>query len=100
VKVPVNGGFSAYDLQEQPQHDSIYEITVNAKQPERATFRVTSNSAVHAYAIQSAQYSLREACRYQQPSGPVSRIVTDEEGTLFKSNGNWQIEQKAAIHFE
>jgi hypothetical protein len=100
VKVPVNGVFSAYDLQEQPQHDSIYEITVNAKQPERATFRVTSNSAVHAYAIQSAQYSLREACRYQQPSGPVSRIVTDEEGTLFKSNGNWQIEQKAAIHFE
>ena len=100
VKVPVNGGFSAYDLQEQPQHDSIYEITVNAKQPERATFRVTSNSAVHAYAIQSAQYSLREACRYQQPSGPVSRIVTDEEGTLFKSNGAWQIEQKAAIHFE
>jgi hypothetical protein len=100
VKVPVNGGFSAYDLQEQPQHDSIYEITVNAKQPERATFRVTSNSAVHAYAIQSAQYSLREACRYQQPSGPVSRIVTDEEGTLSKSSGIWQIEQKAAIHFE
>ncbi|WP_084443829.1 hypothetical protein [Hymenobacter roseosalivarius] len=100
VKVPVNGGFSDYDLQEQPQHDSIYEIKVDAQRPERATFRVTSNTAVHAYAIQSAQYSLREACRYQQPTGPVSRIVTDEEGTLFKSNGAWQIEQKAAIHFE
>lgn len=100
VKVPVNGGFSEYDLQEQPQHDSIYEIKVDAQRPERATFRVTSNTAVHAYAIQSAQYSLREACRYQQPSTPVSRIVTDEEGTLFKSNGAWQIEQKAAIHFE
>lgn len=100
VKVPVNGGFSDYDLQEQPQHDSIYEIKVDAQRPERATFRVTSNTAVHAYAIQSAQYSLREACRYQQPSTPVSRIVTDEEGTLFKSNGAWQIEQKAAIHFE
>ena len=100
VKVPVNGGFSEYDLQEQPQHDSIYEIKVDAQRPERATFRITSNTAVHAYAIQSAQYSLREACRYQQPSNPVSRIVTDEEGTLFKSNGAWQIEQKAAIHFE
>ncbi|QIL76730.1 hypothetical protein [Hymenobacter sp. HDW8] len=100
VKVPVNGGFSEYDLQEQPQHDSIYEIKVDAQRPERATFRITSNTAVHAYAIQSAQYSLREACRYQQPSTPVSRIVTDEEGTLFKSNGAWQIEQKAAIHFE
>ncbi|MCB2378711.1 hypothetical protein LGH70_14005 [Hymenobacter sp. BT635] len=100
VKVPVNGGFSEYDLQDQPQHDSIYEITTDAKVPERATFRVTSNSSVHAYAIQSAQYSLREACAYQQPNGPVSRIVTDKEGTLVKSNGAWQIEQKAAIHFE
>ncbi|TGE19661.1 hypothetical protein [Hymenobacter elongatus] len=100
VKVPVNGGFSDYDLQDQPQHDSIYEITPDPKVPERATFRVTSNSAVHAYAIQSAQYSLREACAYQQPNGPVSRIVTDKEGTLTKSNGAWQIEQKAAIRFE
>jgi hypothetical protein len=72
VKVPVNGGFSEYDLQEQPQHDSIYEIKLDAQRPERATFRITSNTAVHAYAIQSAQYSLREACRYQQPSTPVS----------------------------
>ncbi|SHI34735.1 hypothetical protein SAMN02745146_0606 [Hymenobacter daecheongensis DSM 21074] len=100
VKVPVNGGFSDYDLQEQPQHDSIYEITPDARVPERATFRVTSNSAVHAYAIQSAQYSLRDACAYQQPNGPVSRIVTDKDGTLVKSNGAWQIEHKAAIHFE
>ncbi|MCB2409325.1 hypothetical protein [Hymenobacter lucidus] len=100
VKVPVNGGFSDYDLQDQPQHDSIYEITPDPRVPERATFRVTSNVGVHAYAIQSAQYSLREACAYQQPSGPVSRIVTDKDGTLIKSNGAWQIEQKAAIHFE
>jgi hypothetical protein len=100
VKVPVNGGFSEYDLQDQPQHDSIYEITPDPRVPERATFRVTSNTAVHAYAIQSAQYSLREACAYQQPNGPVSRVVTDKDGTLIKSNGAWQIEQKAAIHFE
>ncbi|WP_100338532.1 hypothetical protein [Hymenobacter chitinivorans] len=100
VKVPVNGGFSEYDLQDQPQHDSIYEITPDPRVPERATFRVTSNVGVHAYAIQSAQYSLREACAYQQPNGPVSRIVTDKDGTLIKSNGAWQIEQKAAIHFE
>lgn len=100
VKVPVNGGFSDYDLQDQPQHDSIYEITPDPRVPERATFRVTSNTSVHAYAIQSAQYSLREACAYQQPNGPVSRIVTDKDGTLIKSNGAWQIEHKAAIHFE
>ncbi|TGE26372.1 hypothetical protein [Hymenobacter metallicola] len=100
VKVPVNGGFSEYDLQEQPQHDSIYEITPDPRVPERATFRVTANTGVHAYAIQSAQYSLREACAYQQPNGPVSRIVTDKDGTLIKSNGAWQIEQKAVIHFE
>ncbi|UOQ54424.1 hypothetical protein [Hymenobacter cellulosivorans] len=100
VKVPVNGGFSDYDLQDQPQHDSIYEITPDPKVPERATFRVTSNTSVHAYAIQSAQYSLREACAYQQPNGPVSRIVTDKAGTLIKGNGAWQIELKAAIHFE
>lgn len=100
VKVPVNGAFSEYDLSDEPQHDSIYEIRLNPQQPETATFRVTSNPAVHAYAIQSAQYSLREACVYQPPSGPVSHIVTEQEGILRKVAGNWQIEQKAAIRFE
>ncbi|MBG8553172.1 hypothetical protein [Hymenobacter guriensis] len=100
VKVPVNGGFSEYDLSDQPQHDSIYQISLNPQNPDTATFRVNPNPAVHAYAIQSAQYSLREACRYQQPSGSVSRIVTEEDGTLRRVGSAWQIEQKAAIRFE
>ncbi|SNC77335.1 hypothetical protein SAMN06265337_3918 [Hymenobacter gelipurpurascens] len=100
VKVPVNGAFSEYDLSAEPQHDSIYEIHLDPQWPELATFSVTSNQAVHAYAIQSAQYSLREACKYQQPTSPVTRIVTEEEGVLRKIAGAWQIEQKAAIRFE
>ncbi|MBX0292690.1 hypothetical protein K3G63_19755 [Hymenobacter sp. HSC-4F20] len=100
VKVPVNGAFSEYDFSDEPQHDSIYEIYFDPQWPELATFSVTSNPAVHAYAIQSAQYSLREACKYQQPAGPVTRIVTEEEGVLRKVGGSWQIEQKAAIRFE
>jgi preprotein translocase subunit SecG len=100
VKVPVNGAFSEYDLSDEPQHDSIYEIHLDPQWPELATFSVTSNQAVHAYAIQSAQYSLREACKYQQPANPVTRIVTEEEGVLRKMAGAWQIEQKAAIRFE
>ncbi|GAB2788746.1 hypothetical protein HNQ93_003107 [Hymenobacter luteus] len=100
VKVPVNGAFSEYDFSDEPQHDSIYEIYLDPQWPELATFSVTANPAVHAYAIQSAQYSLREACKYQQPSGPVTRIVTEEEGVLRKVAGAWQIEQKAAIRFE
>lgn len=100
VKVPVNSAFNEYDLSEEPQHDSIYEIRLSPEHPELATFRVTSNPAVHAYAIQSAQYSLREACIYQQPTGPVTRIVNEKEGQLRKIGGAWQIEQKAAIRFE
>ncbi|NVO84782.1 hypothetical protein [Hymenobacter terrestris] len=100
VKVPVNGAFSEYDLSDEPQHDSIYELHFDPQWPELATFNVTPNSAIHAYAIQSAQYSLREACRYQQPTEPVTRIVTEEEGVLRKVAGSWQIEQKAAIRFE
>ncbi|RSK42807.1 hypothetical protein [Hymenobacter perfusus] len=100
VKVPVNGVFNEYDFSDEPQHDSIYEIHQDPQWPELATFSVTSNPAVHAYAIQSAQYSLREACKYQQPVGPVTRIVTEEEGVLRKVAGAWQIEQKAAIRFE
>ncbi|QJX47046.1 hypothetical protein HMJ29_08900 [Hymenobacter taeanensis] len=100
VKVPVNGTFNEYDLSDEPQHDSIYEIHLDPQWPELATFSVTSNPAVHAYAIQSAQYSLREACKYQQPTSSVTRIVTEEEGVLRKVAGNWQIEQKAAIRFE
>jgi hypothetical protein len=100
VKVPVNGVFNEYDFSDEPQHDSIYEIHLDPQWPELATFSVTQNPAVHAYAIQSAQYSLREACKYQQPAGPVTRIVTEEEGVLRKAAGAWQIEQKAAIRFE
>ncbi|NVO30871.1 hypothetical protein [Hymenobacter lapidiphilus] len=100
VKVPVNGAFSEYDLSDEPQHDSIYELHFDPQWPELATFNVTPNPAIHAYAIQSAQYSLREACRYQQPTEPVTRIVTEEEGVLRKAAGSWQIEQKAAIRFE
>ncbi|WP_156109056.1 hypothetical protein [Hymenobacter sp. APR13] len=100
VKVPVNGVFNEYDFSDEPQHDSIYEIHLDPQWPELATFSVTQNPAVHAYAIQSAQYSLREACKYQQPAGPVTRIVTEEEGVLRKAAGSWQIEQKAAIRFE
>ncbi|UYZ61947.1 flagellar biosynthesis protein FlhF [Hymenobacter weizhouensis] len=100
VKVPVNGAFSEYDLADEPQHDSIYEIHLDPQWPELATFSVTQNPAVHAYAIQSAQYSLREACRYQQPTGAVARIVTEEEGVLRKVGSTWQIEQKAGIRFE
>jgi hypothetical protein len=100
VKVPVNGGFSEYDLHSTEQHDSIYQITPDPARPDVATFRINPNPAVHAYAIQSAQYSLREACRYQQPSGPAIRIITDEPGLLRKVGATWQIEQKAAIRFE
>jgi len=100
AKVPVNGTFSVYDLQEESQHDSIYEITLDANKPDTATFQVNPDPSVHAYAIQSAQYSLRDACRYPQPSGLVSYIINDEPGILRKSNGAWQIEQKAVVHFE
>ncbi|UOR04464.1 hypothetical protein MUN82_16140 [Hymenobacter aerilatus] len=100
AKVPVNGTFNEYDLQEDPQHDSIYEITLDANKPDTATFQVNPDPSVHAYAIQSAQYSLRDACRYPQPGGPVSYIINDEPGTLRKQGGAWQIEQKAVVHFE
>ena len=100
AKVPVNGTFSEYDFQEEPQHDSIYEITLDSNKPDTATFQVNPDPSVHAYAIQSAQYSLRDACRYPQPGGPVSYIINDEPGTLRKNGGAWQIEQKAVMHFE
>ncbi|KAA9331440.1 hypothetical protein F0P96_14445 [Hymenobacter busanensis] len=100
VKVPVNGGFSDYDLHTTAQHDSIYEITPDPQRPDVASFRINPNPAVHAYAIQSAQYSLREACRYEPPTGAVGRIVTDEPGQLRKVGTTWQIEHKASIRFE
>ncbi|WP_262907786.1 hypothetical protein [Hymenobacter sp. 15J16-1T3B] len=100
VKVPVNGGFSDYDLHTVAQHDSIYEITPDPQRPDVASFRINPDPQVHPYAIQSAQYSLREACRYQPPTGPAIRIITEEPGQLRKVGSAWQIEQKAAIRFE
>lgn len=100
AKVPVNGKFNESDFSNEPRPDSLYEIHFDPKWPELATFNVTPNPATHTQAIQSADAELREACRYQEPTEPVTRIITEEEGVLRRVAGNWQIEQKAAIRFE
>jgi hypothetical protein len=100
ARVPVNGGFHEQDLYPNPQHDSIYEIRVSKKDPNKAAFRIVTNTAVHRSAIESAYLSLKDACNYQMNNQHATRIVTDEPGTLTFQNGFWLIDRKAQVHFE
>jgi hypothetical protein len=100
ARVPVNGGFHEQDLYPNPQHDSIYEIRVSKKDPNKAAFRIVTNTAVHRSAIESAYLSLKDACNYQMNNPQATRIVTDEPGTLTFQNGFWLIDRKAQVHFE
>ena len=100
ARVPVNGGFHEQDLYPSPQHDSIYEIRVSRKDPNKAAFRIVTNTAVHRSAIESAYLSLKDACNYQMNNQHATRIVTDEPGTLTFQNGFWLIDRKAQVHFE
>ncbi|RDC65981.1 hypothetical protein [Adhaeribacter pallidiroseus] len=100
ARIPVNGGFHEQDLYEAPQHDSIYEIRISRKDPNRAMFRIVTNSSVHRSAIESAYLSLKDACTYQMNNTNATRIVNDEPGVLNHVNGFWKIDRKAHIHFE
>lgn len=100
ARVPVNGGFHEQDLYPNAQHDSIYEIRVSRKDPNKAAFRIVTNTAVHRSAIESAYLSLKDACHYQMNNPQATRIVTDEPGTLTFQNGFWHIDRKAQVHFE
>jgi hypothetical protein len=100
ARVPVNGGFHEQDLYPNPQHDSIYEIRVSKKDPNKAAFRIVTNTAVHRSAIESAYLSLKDACNYQMNNQHATRIVTDEPGTLTFQNAFWLIDRKAQVHFE
>ncbi len=100
ARIPVNGGFHEQDLYDTPQHDSIYEIRISRKDPNRAMFRIVTNTNVHRSAIESAYLSLKDACTYQMNNTNATRIVNDEPGVLTYANGSWKIDRKAHIHFE
>ena len=100
ARIPVNGGFHEQDLYDLPQHDSIYEIRISRKDPNRAMFRIVTNTNVHRSAIESAYLSLKDACTYQMNNSNATRIINDEPGTLVCVNGFWKIDRKAQVHFE
>ncbi|QMU26797.1 hypothetical protein [Adhaeribacter radiodurans] len=100
ARIPVNGGFHEQDLYDTPQHDSIYEIRISRKDPNRAMFRIVTNTSVHRSAIESAYLSLKDACTYQMNNTNATRIVNDEPGVLSQVNGFWKIDRKANVHFE
>ena len=100
ARIPVNGGFHEQDLYDTPQHDSIYEIRISRKDPNRAMFRIVNNTNVHRSAIESAYLSLKDACTYQMNNANATRIVNDEPGVLTYANGSWKIDRKAHVHFE
>ncbi len=97
---PVNGRFRRNALQDQPAHNSIYELTRDPAQPDQATFRVNPDVASHPRHISSYADVLEPACEFNSPQGAASRIVTEAPGLLRRVDGDdWEIVRKARIHF-
>ena len=97
---PVNGRFRRNVLQEQPAHNSIYELTLDPARPEQATFQVNPDAASHPRHISSYADVLEPACEFTLPQGSASRIVTEAPGLLRRVDGDdWEIVRKARIHF-
>ncbi|MBC8085584.1 MAG: hypothetical protein H7Z21_20490 [Hymenobacter sp.] len=98
---PAAGLFAADDLTAEHQPDSIYEIYLDPQWPELASFQVSGEPTVQAYLLETAPPDLlADSCEYEQPTGPVARIVTEEEGILRRVAGGWHVEQKAVVRFE
>ena len=98
---PLDGAFRRDNLADAPASYSIFEITVDEQQsPDYGTFVVTRNEAAHGGYIGSHHSILEPAAIYNYPQGAVSRIITDVPGTVQRlPSGDWQIMQKAQIHF-
>ncbi|AWM33388.1 hypothetical protein [Hymenobacter nivis] len=97
---PVNGRFRRNALQEQPAHNSIYELTLDPARPDETTFQVNPDPASHPRHISSYADVLEPACEFNLPQGAASRIVTEAPGLLRRvDGGDWEIVRKARIYF-
>lgn len=91
-------GFLEGNLQEQPDNETIFEITITSA--DTATFVVSGNSTVQRYAISNTDYFLSKACKYDSfPSYQPNGISTDSPGMLRKENSKWIIVAHAEISF-
>lgn len=101
AKASVSGKLNEADFTDELQPDSVYEIYQDSQWPALATFQVSMEPDVQTYLLQIAPPELlADACEYEPPTGPVSEILTLEEGVLRKVAGVWQVEQKAVVQFE
>lgn len=97
---PLDGAFRRDNLADAPASYTIFEITVDVQAPEQGAFVVARNEATHGGYIGLHHSVLEAACVYLPPQGAVSRIITDVPGTVQRlDSGDWQINQKAQIHF-
>jgi hypothetical protein len=90
-------GFSDLYLLDQPNSETIFEITVTA--PDAATYTVSDNPTVQQYALSNTDYFLRKTCQYDSFPGSNSTIYTREPGQLKKEGGKWAIQTAAKISF-
>lgn len=90
-------GFSDVYLLDQPNNETIFEITVTA--PDKATYIVSTDPNVQKYALSNTDYFLRKTCQYDSfPSGN-STIYTDVPGELRRDGNKWSILSVAKISF-
>lgn len=90
-------GFSESYLLDQPNNETIFEITVIS--PDAASFVVSGNVNVQKYALSNIDYFLSKTCQYTSFPSANSTITTNMPGKLRKEKGQWTISSPASISF-
>jgi len=90
-------GFSVFDLLEEEEEETIFEITVDSSNT--ATFKISSNPGAQKYALSNTDYFLNKTCRYDTIPSTRSSIKTDAPGELKLHGNKWLIVSPAKISF-
>jgi hypothetical protein len=91
-------GFSANELLDSPDDDTIFEIQIISNNS--ALLRIISNNNAQRYALTNPSYFFSKTCEYDSVPSANSKIVTSSDGDLKLQSGKWQITNPAKISFE
>jgi len=92
-------GFKNSSLVDTETSETRYVITIDPKDPNRATFIFKASREAAEYARNNAVVYLRNACEYVNAPNDGKNIVNKAEGILIKEGDVWRVSQKAKIEF-
>jgi hypothetical protein len=95
-----DGTFSDNAFKSSPEKDSVFEIEMYEDVPNKAFFSLLPYPEIVKSALQHPQEYLEPCCLYTDDPSGKNTIILLEEGMLRKTDGKWQVYEKARVRFE